>query len=816
MADQENQWWQTDQQEETTKRSSPGADDYNTSAEDDPYIAPRGNEDDSGTGGGGTSSVGDDAGLSNTAPSSATDDSLDDAGGDDLSQGSEDPYNTNPDTPGEEDPYNTFPDAGSEDDAVADDENGLDSEDEDASTDELAEDEDGTNGSDDDELGGEGVEGYDTSDASLDADEGTPAIGLGASEAMDGEAPEEELGSEGLSGYDEDADDDSEADDISDNPSVDEAMDNDGADDELGADGLDGYDADDAASTSGEVAAADEAFDSDEADDVADEGLEEDGVEGDGTSESTSDEDSDIGGAGLTAEDIAGMDVVGAGIGAPSGDMSETGIFPELDESAYDDIPFDDSKEMDDALTETIGEGSGLGDETAVAIDFTQDIEDAKNDDGSIDKDKAGEAVTTAGKSLVKSFIISHIVPITLGIGAIVLGIGAIGNTITMSSTNALLTEEEEVAEGEGGGLLLDFSNHHLPDKVMAWAEDVQAALSKAGLSEDWLFIVLGMIHQESKGDAEATPDIMQASESMGWPRNTIDDPIYSIEVGVNALKDAVDSANAVGITDVRAILQGYNMGHAFLSWMDANNHPHWTLDIAMEYSRTVVFPSLSGGAHATDADRVGLSAPWAAQVGVPWRYNNGGDFHYPNAVMHVLGIDYTTDGPIELSDIGSAILAEGSLEGYQFPIPMDQMQITSDYGQRFSPTYHQWMLHAGIDAQYTGDLYHAEGPIYAAADGKVTSVSQTGGAGNTVVIVHGPPGDNDVGLDEDAPITTKYFHLAAPSSLRAGQSVKAGDVIGHEGKTGNVTGEHLHFEVHGAEGSFDPRHIYDLPVSLN
>ena len=39
------------------------------------------------------------------------------------------------------------------------------------------------------------------------------------------------------------------------------------------------------------------------------------------------------------------------------------------------------------------------------------------------------------------------------------------------------------------------------------------------------------------------------------------------------------------------------------------------------------------------------------------------------------------------------------------------------------------------------------------------------------------------------------YAHLSS-TYVKTGQEVKAGQVIGRQGDTGNATGEHLHFEV--------------------
>ena len=83
---------------------------------------------------------------------------------------------------------------------------------------------------------------------------------------------------------------------------------------------------------------------------------------------------------------------------------------------------------------------------------------------------------------------------------------------------------------------------------------------------------------------------------------------------------------------------------------------------------------------------------------------------------------------------------------------------------------------HFGVDLNGdTGD------EAFASNDGKVVLQRECFGSGNTVVIFHG------LGL------YTAYFHLSR-FDVKAGQKVKKGQRIGLIGKTGRVTGPHLHW----------------------
>jgi len=87
--------------------------------------------------------------------------------------------------------------------------------------------------------------------------------------------------------------------------------------------------------------------------------------------------------------------------------------------------------------------------------------------------------------------------------------------------------------------------------------------------------------------------------------------------------------------------------------------------------------------------------------------------------------------------------------------------------------------------------------PVYAAAAGTVTRADMDStGYGLHVRIQHKHP-DSEV---DDC--LTLYGHLQS-LAVKAGQSVKAGQVIGESGNTGNSTGPHLHFEIRKVATNF-------------
>ncbi|WP_326611570.1 M23 family metallopeptidase [Streptomyces scopuliridis] len=116
------------------------------------------------------------------------------------------------------------------------------------------------------------------------------------------------------------------------------------------------------------------------------------------------------------------------------------------------------------------------------------------------------------------------------------------------------------------------------------------------------------------------------------------------------------------------------------------------------------------------------------------------------------------------------------------YAIPTSSYTITSTFGQSGS----LWSsgYHTGLDfAAPTGT------PLKAVHSGTVKSAGWSGSYGYRTVLE----------LDDGTEIW--YAHQSS-ITVSAGQKVTTGEVIGRVGATGNVTGAHLHLEVHTAGGT--------------
>lgn len=160
----------------------------------------------------------------------------------------------------------------------------------------------------------------------------------------------------------------------------------------------------------------------------------------------------------------------------------------------------------------------------------------------------------------------------------------------------------------------------------------------------------------------------------------------------------------------------------------------------------------------------------------------------------------YIKDEPVETGAIQSAVFSHNGEKFYAFfykpdstdagdyydekgkslrksflKAPIKFSHITSGYSlRRFHPVQKRWKTHLGTD--YAAP---AGTPIIATGDGIVIESAYTSNNGNYVKIKH------------DDTYMTQYLHMSK-QAVRAGQTVRQGQVIGYVGSTGLATGPHV------------------------
>ena len=130
-------------------------------------------------------------------------------------------------------------------------------------------------------------------------------------------------------------------------------------------------------------------------------------------------------------------------------------------------------------------------------------------------------------------------------------------------------------------------------------------------------------------------------------------------------------------------------------------------------------------------------------------------------------------------SAIASPLEADGfappdAADPVAFAMPLDGL-VYSNFGYRWG------RLHSGIDIAVLGT-----DRVVAPADGVVTFTGWRANYSGYGLIVQ---------VRHDRGVATMYAHLAS-ASVKAGDVVERGDLLGRAGCTGSCTGQHLHFEV--------------------
>ncbi len=128
-----------------------------------------------------------------------------------------------------------------------------------------------------------------------------------------------------------------------------------------------------------------------------------------------------------------------------------------------------------------------------------------------------------------------------------------------------------------------------------------------------------------------------------------------------------------------------------------------------------------------------------------------------------------------------------GSIDKMSLGWPIRWKGVTSPFGTRYHPVLKRYILHKGVDLKAEVGV-----PIYAPESGKITYSGWMSGYGKLIKLEH------------KNGYSTRYAHLNN-IYVESGQYVEKGTLIGKTGKTGRVTGPHLHYEIRRYEQPLNP-----------
>lgn len=157
------------------------------------------------------------------------------------------------------------------------------------------------------------------------------------------------------------------------------------------------------------------------------------------------------------------------------------------------------------------------------------------------------------------------------------------------------------------------------------------------------------------------------------------------------------------------------------------------------------------------------------------------------NYMGEVPSIETTSDPSDTSKDIQQTEMKD---MGGQFPFPLpNNTHISSKFGYRTHPvTGKKGSFHTGIDIPAPNGT-----PIPSVGDGIVKDVGYNNISGHWIEVQH------------NNGIVTRYQHCNTIPKPLKGDKVKQGQIIAEVGKTGRVTGNHLHFEVKVNGKQVDP-----------
>jgi len=210
---------------------------------------------------------------------------------------------------------------------------------------------------------------------------------------------------------------------------------------------------------------------------------------------------------------------------------------------------------------------------------------------------------------------------------------------------------------------------------------------------------------------------------------------------------------------------------------------------------------ALSGALSALGANNKSKNSPASGDLSSFFDIRETPEGILPEVVDVKQLSSYLSSAIVPIQEIGAMLDSQSALLTEIpsiWPVRGGIGHISFFFGQNENPFSGQYYIHKGIDIS----TYRSGDPVVTTADGQVVTIDYTNDFGNYVLIRH------------KHGYYTRYAHLLM-ATVRIGQRVQQGELIGYIGNTGLSTGPHLHYEVHIGSDVVDPYKYINIRSSI-
>lgn len=179
------------------------------------------------------------------------------------------------------------------------------------------------------------------------------------------------------------------------------------------------------------------------------------------------------------------------------------------------------------------------------------------------------------------------------------------------------------VDEDEDQGNTTSFGGTNLSAEVLAYQSTVEKYCKKYGI-EDYVIYILAIMQVETGGKGN---DVMQCSESLGFPANTLDVE-ESIEQGCKYFSQLLVNAEARGC-DIDTVVQAYNYGGGYTLYVEKNGKKH-TFELAEKYA-----------CDKSSGTKVTYKNPVATAKNGGWKYSYGNMFYVELVHQYLYAVEF-------------------------------------------------------------------------------------------------------------------------------------------------------------------------------